>query len=128
MSVNERSAVERVITLLERKGFQVVGVYDGEETTHPKTPQEVLDLVFNLDESSIRVRKEGGKEHGILIVLGNASDGSEVVSDWNYIEGDPDGFDAAMDEITSDVGFADERGAYTNTGELDEDQADERES
>lgn len=32
-------------------------------------------------------------EHGVLLVLGN---GEDIISDWNFTEGDPDGFDRAI--------------------------------
>lgn len=40
-------------------------------------------------------------EHGVLLVLGN---GEDVISDWNYSEGDADGFNAAMDAYAYDKG------------------------
>jgi len=97
--------VRRLLNFLKRNGWLVSGVWDGEEMEHPATVLETLALVFNLDESSIRMSKDGGKtDHGILIVLGNARDGSEVVSDWNYSEGDADGFDALMDRFLAMIG------------------------
>jgi len=93
----ERAAVRRLLRALTAGGWGLAGIFDGEVMERPKTEAEAMALVFNLDESSLRVRRPGGKVHGILIVLGNHPDGSEVVADWNYTDGDPDGFDAFMD-------------------------------
>jgi hypothetical protein len=98
----EWRTVRRLLNFLKRNGFAVVGVWDGEETEHPASVLETLAFVFNLDEVSIRISNDGGKtEHGILIVLGNNDDGSEVVSDWSFSNNDPDGFDALMDRFLS---------------------------
>lgn len=100
----ERQAVRRLLRHLTANGFRVVGVYDGESMHRDavaKGEDGILDIVFNLDESSIRVmtgeRQPIKNAHGIYIVLGNAPDGSEVVADWNFYKDDSDGFDAVMD-------------------------------
>lgn len=103
----EWRAVRRVLNLVKRGGFSIIGLWDGETMETPKTTEAALGIVFNLDEISVRVNRDpngdpewGKGTHGILLVLGNASDGSEVVSDWNYTDGDADGFNALMDKIT----------------------------
>lgn len=92
----ERRIVWNLFAHLEEKGFQVARVYDGEEFMKVKTPKDAMELIFNLDEVSVRVNKIARPEHGILLILGN---GIDVLSDWNYTIGDPDGFSAAMDEF-----------------------------
>jgi hypothetical protein len=69
--------------------------------------KEAMELVFNLDEASVRfwvpalrLSKERAKWHGVLIVLGNSPE--EIVSDWNYFADDRDGFNAAMDAFDSE--------------------------
>ena len=56
-----------------------------------------------LDEASLRFRRVYGegtgrtmdpRVHGVFLVLGN---GEDIVSDWNYSTGDPDGFNTAME-------------------------------
>lgn len=66
-----------------------------------------MELIFNLDEVSLRfipvscsqLKSKAEYEHGVLLVLGN---GCDIVSDWNYTEGDPDGFSAAMDKFNAE--------------------------
>lgn len=101
----ERGNLQKLIRQMKARGFVVSSVFDGEGTTH-KFPNEAdtLDAIFAVDESSLRFRKslpDGtyGKRHGVLVVLGNSPE--EVCADWNYSEGDADGFGAAMDAITA---------------------------
>ena len=67
-----------------------------------------IDAIFSVDESSIRVTRAKWHPplkrlvHGILVVLGNAPDGSEVVADWTFTDNDPDGFDALMERLTAE--------------------------
>lgn len=96
-TVGENRVVSALLRHLRAAGFSIRGVWDGEEMHKLTTDAEIKNMIFNLDESSLRVRKEGFKEHGILLVTGNASSGEEIISDWNYTTGDPDGFNAAMD-------------------------------
>jgi len=60
-----------------------------------------MELIFNLDEASLRFTKDGTKEHGVLLVLGN--DGLDVISDWNYSDGDHDGFHKAMESFNPEI-------------------------
>lgn len=94
---NERKVIYAMLNELEGKGFKLVSVYDGENDEPATTVKEVMELIFNLDECRVYLKKEGYKAHNIYYVLGNADDGSEVAADWNYTEGDPDGFNEAMD-------------------------------
>jgi hypothetical protein len=98
---NERRVVFALLEMLVKNGFRISGVWDGEtmEKTYSETSQitDAMELIFNLDESSVWVRKEGFKEHYIFIVLGNADDGSEVVADYSYSDGDPDNFNGLME-------------------------------
>lgn len=94
----ERRIVANLIAHLKRAGFRPYEVYDGEEQTKVKDAKSAMEVIFNLDEASLRMRK-GKHEHGILLVLGN---GIDIVSDWNYTDGDPDGFSAAMQAFDSE--------------------------
>lgn len=97
----ERAAVRRLLDHLAKDGWAVKGVLDGgDEIVKTDTTDAVLEVVFAVDEASIRIvkgRAKDGPTHGVLIVLGNADDGSEVVSDWSYSKDDADGFNATMD-------------------------------
>jgi hypothetical protein len=100
VSVNgrfERRAVWALCHHMEERGWSVHTVYDGEEETHVATPKDAMELIFNLDEASLRFYRTGHdatKWHGVLLILGN---GEDIISDWNYSKGDPDGFNAAME-------------------------------
>ena len=43
--------------------------------------------------------KPEGNEHAVYLVLGNDLD---IISDWNFTDGDPDGFNAAMEAFDTD--------------------------
>ena len=93
----ERRIVASLIAHLERKGFAVASVYDGEEETKIYTAKDAMELIFNLDEASLRfwdISASPSRPHGVLLVVGN---GEDIISDWNYSTGDPDGFNAAME-------------------------------
>ena len=102
-SVLERRIVWNLMDQLTTAGFKIVAVWDGEELTKCKgDPMVAMEAIFNLDEVSLRIKKQGGTEHGILLVLGN---GEDVISDWNYTDGDPDGFNAFMDAFDVEACF-----------------------
>lgn len=104
----ERRIVWNLCAHLEAAGFQVYRTFDGEEMRYPKTAKGAMELIFNLDEASLRFihvsciqlkKNKSSYEHGVLLVLGN---GIDIISDWNYTEGDPDGFSAAMDKFNAE--------------------------
>lgn len=95
----ERRIVWNLLQYLEANDWYVRAIWDGEENVRTESAKDAMELIFNLDEVSVRVAKgrervKGENWHGILLVLGN---GTDVLSDWNYTEGDPDGFNATMD-------------------------------
>lgn len=95
----ERRIVWNLIAKLAAAGFTAFAVYDGEEQTECADAMAAMDLIFNLDESSLRVRSstrdpETAPEHGIYLVGGN---GEDIISDWNYSADDADGFNKFMD-------------------------------
>lgn len=96
----ERRIVFNLCLHLQAAGFNLVSVWDGEDNTPVKTPKDAMELIFNLDEASLRVRKDGFKTHGILLIVG---EGDTIITDWNYTEGDPDGFSAAMDAFDAEA-------------------------
>lgn len=91
----ERRIVARLVRYLEINGFSVVAVWDGEELEAANNAKQAMELIFNLDEASLKV-KGAGKQHGILLVVGN---GEDIVCDWAYTEGDPDNFNAVMESF-----------------------------
>jgi hypothetical protein len=101
----ERAIVRALIRHLRDKGFVTHRVNDGEEMVSCLDSEEkAMDAVFSVDESSLRFvpmscsalkpKQRDNYEHGVLLVCGN---GEDIISDWNYNEGDKDGFNAAMD-------------------------------
>lgn len=97
----EKIVVYNLILFMRSQGFWLAGVWDGEVMERPVTVKAALEMVFNLDQASLRFRKQGYKEHGVLIVLGN--DGWDAISDWSYGEGDPDGFNLLMESYSNAV-------------------------
>jgi hypothetical protein len=118
----ERRLIAALVQHLDRAGFDVVALFDGDcrdEFDLAKDvvarSKDVMELVFNLDECSLRVLKKGidweetreeaeqtrnayrSPEHGIHIVLGNS--GWDSIADWNYYSDDRDGFNAAMESF-----------------------------
>lgn len=101
----ERRIVAALIAHLGAAGFRPVFVNDGEELTAVHDAKSAMELVFNLDQASLRFQRDLGPihglgaVHGVLLVLGN---GVDIVSDWNYTRGDFDGFDAAMNAFDAE--------------------------
>lgn len=96
----ERRIVFNLCEHLKSKGFELVAVFDGEEFTPiANDTKAAMELIFNLDEVSVRFQKKGFAEHGILLCLG---EGMTIITDWSYTKDDPDGFDLAMDEFDSE--------------------------
>lgn len=101
---NERKVVYALLSQLVAAGFNIVDVDDGEDLTQITRGmgdqiKAAMEVLFNLDDCAMYVVKEGYKQHYIRFVFGNADDGSEVVADFGYTEGDPDGFQKLMDEF-----------------------------
>lgn len=109
--VLERRIVANLIAHLQRAGFYVHSVNDGEELRAASDAKSAMEMVFAVDESSLRFYRGGGARgegaealegddwHGVLLVLGN---GIDCISDWNFAAGDPDGFDAAMNAFDAE--------------------------
>lgn len=94
----ERRIVANLIAHMERAGWKVQGVHDGDGFDKADTMKAAMELIFNLDLARLYFEK-GDDEHGVLLVLGNDLD---IVSDWGYSEGDTDGFNAAMEKFDAE--------------------------
>jgi hypothetical protein len=109
----ERGIVRALIGHMRHKGWTAWRTFDGDGFEYPMGDTDaVMAAVFNLDEVSVRFTRDAkpGREaastlkrgeHGVLLVLGN---GEDVLSDWNYSQGDPDGFNAAVESFTAQDG------------------------
>lgn len=107
----ERRIVANLIAHMQRAGFSVRNVYDGEDVHQirnghaPEAIKKAMEHIFAVDESSLRFRKieaDHAKQwpaHGVLLIGGN---GVDIISDWNYTDGDPDGFSTAMDAFDAE--------------------------
>jgi hypothetical protein len=120
----ERRIVWNLLKHLEANGWKVSCAFDGDDWyTKPSadapvlsdsetdtggaylSAKEAMEVTFNLDEVSLRFTKQEPRaglhqpEHGVLLVLGN---GIDIIGDWNYSEGDEDGFDAVMDAFDAE--------------------------
>lgn len=98
----ERLIVWRLLEHLAANGFRVTAI-DSDDRERVRTPKAAMELIFDLDDSRVVVSKPGGPEHTVLLILGNGGMGEDLISDWTYTEGDPDGFNAAMDAFDVDA-------------------------
>lgn len=95
----ERRVVWNLIKHLHANGWTVCKVYDGDEYTETSTAVSALEVIFNLDDAWVGFISDS-RTHYVRLVLGNDL---EVISDWNFTDGDPDGFDAAMEKFDAEV-------------------------
>lgn len=95
----EQRIVWNLIKHLGEKGFEPAAVYDGDDWTKVDDGKAAMELIFNLDEAWLKFRGVSN-EHSVFFVMGN---GAEIISDWNYSEGDPDGFNAAAEAFDSEA-------------------------
>jgi hypothetical protein len=77
---NERNNTERKVvwallhTMLEAHPGRSLAVFDGEETIRCETPRAAMEIIFNLDEATIRMGRSW-----VFLVIGN---GMDIVSDY----------------------------------------------
>lgn len=101
----EIAVVRLLLVKMRAAGFVPTDVDDGEDCTSVTTDDDVMRLVFNLDDSKIYFRMAGRKsEEWAKIVLGNSGD--DCISDYGVGCGR---FEAVMDEVSAIV----EHGAVT---------------
>jgi hypothetical protein len=50
----ERSIVARLISHMETAGFRVTNVFDGEQHHYTRKHDDAMEIIFNLDEASLR--------------------------------------------------------------------------
>jgi len=96
----ERRIVLSMIEHLVEQGFVLVEASDGEERIKPKDNMEAMEHVFGVDESHLYFQKPGFKSHWIFLVHGN---GVDIISDYSFTNGDPDGWCKVMDVFNKDV-------------------------
>jgi hypothetical protein len=97
-----KPVVNRLIKKLEEAGWQISWINDGgDEEILSQGDTEDKEAIFAVDECHVFFKKEGCKTHYVYLIHCN---GDEVISDWSFSSGDPDGFDKLMDEITAEEG------------------------
>lgn len=95
----ERRIVWNLLRHLERAGFAVHSIHDGDEIVDVADSKAAMELVFNLDEAWLHVRKSPRSgSHTIALVMGN---GIDIVSDWS-IPRTPNGFNEAMNAFDAE--------------------------
>jgi hypothetical protein len=94
----ERRIVANMIGHLERAGWAVSSVFDGDEDTDAQDMKAAMELVFNLDDAWVYFKK-GSLIHPVRLILGN---GVDVITDWRYAPDDVDGFNGAMEAFDAE--------------------------
>lgn len=97
----ERETVFNLLSTLEKSGFSAIAIDDREEITKVSTIKDAMELVFNLDESIV-VLKKNKVTHRIGLIMGN-NEVCDMIFDWTYSDGDPDGFNSLMEEFTDSL-------------------------
>lgn len=99
--VRERRVVWNLLLHLGARGWNAAYVDDGDTETRVRSTKGAMELIFNLDDARVvfKSKRNPLHIHTVLLVLGNDLD---VVSDWNFTTGDPDGFSAAMDAFDAE--------------------------
>jgi len=99
----ERRVVWNLLSRLWDAGFSAVSVDDGSDRRIKCLDHEaVMEAVFAVDEALILVKskqRRGSRMHWIKVVGGN---GEDIISDWGYSDGDPDGFNACMESMNTE--------------------------
>jgi hypothetical protein len=97
----ERKALWSILGDMAAKGWMAYRTNDGERIEAHTDPKSVMEVCFNLDEAWVTFRNEACITHTIFLVFGNSP--NEIVADWGFTVGDPDGFDAAISAATDAI-------------------------
>jgi hypothetical protein len=126
----ERTELRRLLEHLYARGFRVSGIDDGpgrrddriEGLPLGETDEIALALalaVTAVDSSTLFVQRSGIQGEGSIdLVLGNANDGSEIVSDYGWRIGhQPDKFSDAMRDF--DISYPAVQRGFRGSSRLD---------
>jgi hypothetical protein len=124
----ERTELRRLLEHLYARGFRVSGIDDGpgrrevwgafrDATKHGRNT--VVEAVTAVDSSTLFVQRSGIQGEGSIdLVLGNANDGSEIVSDYGWRIGhQPDKFSDAMRDF--DISYPAVQRGFRGSSRLD---------
>ena len=89
----ERRIVAALVAYLAVHGFKVQCVDDGGERCPAGNVKQAMETVFSVNDSRVYFKK-AERTHWVLLIGGN---GIDIISDWDYTPGDPDGFNDTMD-------------------------------
>jgi len=92
----EQRIVWNLLLVLEKNGFLVSMVDDGDEQTVVNTKKAAMELLFNLDDAYLFVT-QGCNRFWIRFVFGN---GVDVITD--YVDDPIDGFNSVMDKFDAE--------------------------
>lgn len=102
----ERDVVTKLIEMAQARGFVLIAVDDGEESTAPATLEEALDAVFAVDEAALRFKHpQEDRWRFAYIVLGN--DGWDAVADhstgglWDAVMADHEAYTDQVAALTA---------------------------
>lgn len=99
MSIKKELANVRALMVeLESNGWRVAEVEDGEVQADVQSINEAMSLVEDVDYSVLVFKNSAGAWHSVTVILGNSP--AEVIADWSFHIGDPDGFDALLGRVT----------------------------
>jgi len=102
----EQRIVWNLLLTLEKHGFKVSSVHDGEEQTRVVSKKHAMELLFNLDDAYLFLRHVAGvyppdgnhPEFWIRFVFGNELD---IISDYSATK--VNGFQAIVDKFDPEV-------------------------
>ena len=80
MNTKELEIVIDLFYTLDRNGWELFKVWDGEESTHITTVHELIQEIEAVDVIWAYFRKNG-RTHGVMFVQGNDED---IISDYTY--------------------------------------------
>lgn len=97
----EQRIAWNLFLILDKAGFEPLKVDSGDEVVRISSWKGAMELLFNLDDAFLIIRKKGGDStRYIRFVFGNEYD---IVSDYSYAANDADGFGKLMDEFKPEV-------------------------
>ena len=97
-----RRVIANLLDHIQKAGFTLIGVNDGEELHTTTTIKSAMEIIFNLDECHIWVSDKPRKHrHYIFVVLGN-EDPEDIICDYSFTDGDPDSFEKTMEQFDAE--------------------------
>lgn len=88
--------INKMFAALEGAGWQVIEVFDGEETERVSTRVEAIEVIDSVEESVVKFKK-GNVRHNVVLIPIN---GKDVICDHSC--SDTDDFESVMDSLMED--------------------------